>query len=147
MSAVMVLPDGPIGAPLDPGALRGVLEFRGGEEVGPQLARAVTDLIRDAGAGGHELRVRLAYEFGTESVVPLTMPWTLRADPVSEAEQRVLQYLPTHFNYAAIGAQLGITRSTVKTHAKSIFRKLGVHSRGEAVRVAQQLGLVSAYGL
>ena len=38
--------------------------------------------------------------------------------------------------------ELGVSAHTVRTHAKAVFRKLGVHSRAEASRRAVELGLV-----
>ncbi|MEL6616012.1 MAG: LuxR C-terminal-related transcriptional regulator [Bacteroidota bacterium] len=37
---------------------------------------------------------------------------------------------------------MGVSTHTVRTHAKALFRKLGVHSRAEATRRAVELGLV-----
>ncbi len=41
-----------------------------------------------------------------------------------------------------IAAQMYISVNTVKTHLKSIYRKLAANHRGEAVRRARQLGLL-----
>jgi LuxR family maltose regulon positive regulatory protein len=43
---------------------------------------------------------------------------------------------------AEIAAQLIVTVGTVKTHIKSIYGKLGVHSRTQAVARARELGLL-----
>jgi DNA-binding NarL/FixJ family response regulator len=44
----------------------------------------------------------------------------------------------------AIALELGLSPNTVKQHASSIFRKLGVRNRAEAVRRADELGLLAA---
>ena len=64
--------------------------------------------------------------------------------PVSmtPAETRVLLLLPTHRTLAAIGAQLGIGRPTVKTHVEHIYKKLGATNRAEAVTLAEGAGLL-----
>ncbi len=54
---------------------------------------------------------------------------------------RVLRYLPTYLTFAATVDELFVPRNTVKTQAISIYRKLGVSSRGPAVAAAQELGL------
>jgi LuxR family maltose regulon positive regulatory protein len=62
--------------------------------------------------------------------------------PMTPAEMRVLRYLPTHLTFAAIADELFVSRNTVKTQAISIYRKLGVSSRGPAVDAARGLGLL-----
>ena len=73
-----------------------------------------------------------------------TIPLSLTATPMTPAELRVLRYLPTHLTFAAIADELFVSRNTVKTQAISIYRKLGVTSRGPAVDAARQLGLLEA---
>jgi len=46
------------------------------------------------------------------------------------------------FSYAEIASHLGLSRQTVPGHIKSIYRKLEVHTRGEAVFEAVQQGLI-----
>jgi DNA-binding NarL/FixJ family response regulator len=46
------------------------------------------------------------------------------------------------FSFDAVGEVLGISSHTVVTHVKNIYRKLAVHSRGEAVYEAGQMGLL-----
>ena len=43
-----------------------------------------------------------------------------------------------------IARDLGLSPNTVKQHASSIFRKLGVRNRAEAVARADELGLLAA---
>jgi LuxR family maltose regulon positive regulatory protein len=62
---------------------------------------------------------------------------------LSTAELRVLHHLPTNLSLAEIGTRLYVSRYTVKSHCGSIYRKLGVGSRSEAVDVARELGLLS----
>jgi DNA-binding CsgD family transcriptional regulator len=63
---------------------------------------------------------------------------------LSVAERRVLQYLRTHLTLAEIGARLFVSRNTVKSQAISIYRKLGVSCRSEAVRIAVEADLSGA---
>jgi LuxR family transcriptional regulator, maltose regulon positive regulatory protein len=60
---------------------------------------------------------------------------------LTTAELRLLPLLSTHLTFAEIGQRLYISRHTVKTQAISIYRKLGVASRSQAVQRARQLGL------
>ena len=66
------------------------------------------------------------------------------ADPLTPAEMRVLRYLPTYMSFEEIGRDLVVSRTTVKTQAIAVYRKLGVRSRAEAVRKARQQGLLIA---
>jgi len=61
---------------------------------------------------------------------------------LTTAEVRVLQYLPTHLSFPQIAEELVVSRHTVKTQAMSAYRKLGVHTRTEAIERARRAGLL-----
>ena len=63
------------------------------------------------------------------------------AEPLTPAEQRILTLLPTS-TYLQIADTLYISRNTVKTHLRSIYQKLGVASRSEALERAVDLRLL-----
>jgi len=63
------------------------------------------------------------------------------AEPLTAAEQRVLKLLPTS-TYLQMAVTLYISRNTVKTHIRSIYQKLGVTSRSEAIERALDLRLL-----
>jgi LuxR family maltose regulon positive regulatory protein len=63
-------------------------------------------------------------------------------EPLSAREQAVLRYLPTMMSNKEIAGELLVSVNTVKTHLKSIYRKLDAPSRREAVQRARALGLV-----
>ena len=62
-------------------------------------------------------------------------------EPLTAAELRVLKLLPTS-TYPQIAATLYISRNTVKTHLRSIYQKLGVASRSQAIERAADLRLL-----
>ncbi len=68
------------------------------------------------------------------------------SEPLSAAELRVLELLPTHLSLALIGETLHISRSTVKTHVRSIYRKLDVSERASVVARAHRHGLLARGG-
>ena len=79
------------------------------------------------------LRARLAQERG--SSVP-------GASALTAAELRLLPLLSTHLSFPQIAAEMFLSPHTVKSAAKSIYRKLGASSRNEAVTRAHELGLL-----
>jgi LuxR family transcriptional regulator, maltose regulon positive regulatory protein len=112
---------------VDPAGARAALQ----QASGIMLRRpALGDLQAQAGA----LRGRL----GQITDSPPAGPSSLTA-----AELRLLPLLPTHLSFPQIADQLSLSRHTVKTQVTSLYRKLGVSSRREAVDRLVQLGLAS----
>ncbi len=100
----------------------------GGSPVSPVVARSVLRAIRNrmGGAGGN------------------TRPGGASPEnsPLSSRETEILQLLAKGMSFNEIGEILGISPHTVTAHIKKIYRKLAVHSRGEAVYEATQMGLL-----
>jgi LuxR family transcriptional regulator, maltose regulon positive regulatory protein len=67
------------------------------------------------------------------------------ATALTPAELRLLPLLPTHLSVPEIAARLLLSRHTVKTQSTSIYRKLDVSSRGEAVARARDIGLLDEF--
>jgi LuxR family transcriptional regulator, maltose regulon positive regulatory protein len=65
------------------------------------------------------------------------------ASSLTTAELRLLPLLQTHLTFREIGDRLYVSRHTVKTQAISIYRKLGVSSRSEAITRMHELGLLA----
>ena len=61
---------------------------------------------------------------------------------LTSAELRVVALLPTHLSLQEIADRLYLARSTVKTHVASIYDKLGVPGRSEAVELVARFGFV-----
>jgi LuxR family maltose regulon positive regulatory protein len=64
-------------------------------------------------------------------------------EPLSQAEARVLRYLPTSLSVPEIADQLYLSVNTVRTHMRHVYDKLGAHRRHEAVDRARALGLLA----
>jgi LuxR family transcriptional regulator, maltose regulon positive regulatory protein len=69
-------------------------------------------------------------------------PVPLIVEPLSEREHEVLEHVSALESTAEIATEMYISVNTVKTHLKSIYRKLSATHRGEAVRHARQFGLL-----
>jgi LuxR family maltose regulon positive regulatory protein len=63
-------------------------------------------------------------------------------EPLSERELEVLRYLRTRLSKAEIASQLFVSENTIRTHAKSIYRKLGASDRRHAVSRAHDLKIL-----
>ena len=64
-------------------------------------------------------------------------------EPLTQAETRVLRYLPTSLSAPEIASELYLSVNTVKTHMRHLYDKLGTHRRHEAVERARALGLLA----
>jgi LuxR family transcriptional regulator, maltose regulon positive regulatory protein len=112
----------------EPGAARTVLtETEELLELRPQMGSLVED-ARDLGD-------RVAETSGSGGA------WAMS---LTGAELRLLPFLATHLMFPEIASRLFISRNTVKTEAVSIYRKLGVSSRSEAIERAVQVGLLES---
>jgi len=74
---------------------------------------------------------------GADGIAPAEL-----LEALSDRETEVLHYLPTIMSNADIAGELFVSVNTVKTHVKSIYRKLGATRRQDAVRRARQLRLL-----
>jgi LuxR family transcriptional regulator, maltose regulon positive regulatory protein len=64
-------------------------------------------------------------------------------EELSEAELRVLRYLPGNLRAPEIAAELFVSTNTIRTHLRHIYAKLDAHGRAEAVTRARELGLLA----
>ena len=102
----------------------------GGSPVSPVVARSVLRAIRS----------RMGGTSGTASTPARAA--NPENNPLSARETEILQLLAKGMSFNEIGEILGISPHTVTAHIKKIYRKLAVHSRGEAVYEASQMGLL-----
>jgi LuxR family maltose regulon positive regulatory protein len=64
-------------------------------------------------------------------------------EELSQAELRVVRYLPSNLKAPEIASELFVSSNTVRTHLRHIYAKLDAHSRTEAVARARELGLLA----
>jgi LuxR family maltose regulon positive regulatory protein len=100
----------------------------------PELADTHRCLLAPAPAPAHaQLPVRME--------APGQAP-ILVVEPLTEREREVLKLVSGMLNTAEVASEMYISVNTVKTHLKSIYRKLAAAHRSEAVRRARQLQLI-----
>ena len=97
----------------------------------PRLARAYQSLLKPTVLGPSQV---LAPPPG--DAAPLIV------EELSQREREVIQHVSAMMSTAEIAAEMYISVNTVKTHLKSIYRKLSADHRRDAVRRARQLHLV-----
>jgi DNA-binding NarL/FixJ family response regulator len=61
---------------------------------------------------------------------------------LTERQMQILQYLSAGLSNREISVQMSLAEGTVKVHVAAAYQMLRVNSRSEAVRVAEQLGLI-----
>ena len=64
------------------------------------------------------------------------------ASTLTAAELRLLPFLATHLSFREIGEKLFVSANTVRTQAGSVYRKLIVTCRSEAIERAREFGLL-----
>jgi LuxR family maltose regulon positive regulatory protein len=66
----------------------------------------------------------------------------LLAEPLTDREEEVLRLLQGTLSLREIGQELFLSANTIKTHARAIYRKLGVSTRQEAVERGREMGIL-----
>jgi DNA-binding NarL/FixJ family response regulator len=105
---------------------------------------AINEAIMELLAGGSPMSASIArYLLKRIKPAKSEQPAEVESElQLSQREREVLRHIAKGFSYAEISDLLNVSTHTVASHLKSIYRKIGVHSRGEAVFEATQLGLI-----
>ncbi|MDH4425834.1 MAG: response regulator transcription factor [Acidovorax sp.] len=101
----------------------------GGSPISPGIARRVLQRFRTSESGAA----------APSPPLPMQAP---DSNPLTARETDILRLVAKGLSFADIGDVLDISPHTVVAHVKRIYRKLAVHSRGEAVYEAQAIGLL-----
>ncbi len=107
-------------------------------------ARQVLRDAKDILARRPRLGVLTARHLELQDTIARLPAGTVGPSSLTTAELRLLPFLVTHLTFPEIGERLYVSRHTVKTQAMSIYRKLGVSSRSEAVERCRELGLLGS---
>jgi LuxR family maltose regulon positive regulatory protein len=104
----------------------------------------MAELLRHAASRGiaptYVAKLLAAFEVEGLAVSPSNLQPLI--EPLSERELEVLRLLTTHLSSTEIADELVISVNTVRSHIKSIYSKLNVHSRMDAVQRAKELELL-----
>ncbi len=103
--------------------------YNGGAPMSPAVAQKVLALLRTGGSG----HVPKTGSAKLESPIDFNL---------SERELEVLQGLIKGETYTSLAEKFFLSPHTVKTHIKNIYKKLHVHTRAMAVKVALEKKLV-----
>ncbi len=90
----------------------------GGSPLSPQVARQIVALFQKTG------------------------PPQAPAQPLTHQEQRLLSLLSEGYGYGGAAAQMEVSVNTIRNYIRSIYEKLHVHSKSEAVGIAFRQGLL-----
>ncbi|MCB0805855.1 MAG: response regulator transcription factor [Bacteroidales bacterium] len=102
------------------------------KETAPQV---ILHSIREVYNGGSPMSANIARKVVTSFK-------TIDENPLTERETEILRHLCDGSNYTQIAEALFVSKNTVASHIKNIYRKLQVNSRGEVVRKAIKERLV-----
>jgi LuxR family maltose regulon positive regulatory protein len=108
---------------------------------GPGLAAALADALHHHAADDYSDHLAPILE---QAIAAAPAHKVVLSDGVvlSERELTVVKYLATRLTTREIAAELYVSMNTLRTHSKSIYRKLGVQSRAEAAAAARVAGIL-----
>ena len=114
-----------------------ILEMKGGASpISPMIARRVLSKYRS---------MQSAAMLASTVVVPVAMnsdAFAAEKAVLSPREQEVLELISRGFSYSEIADSKNLSVHTIQTHIKSLYGKLEVHSKMEAVLEATRMGLL-----
>jgi LuxR family maltose regulon positive regulatory protein len=109
----------------------------------PNGARTVLTQVHDILQQRPDLGVLSAEAAQLRANVDTMREMTMGASSLTTAELRLLPLLATHLSFRQIGERLYLSQHTVKSQALSVYRKLGVSSRNEAIERAHGFGVLA----
>ena len=119
------------------------LHVRGGHDaVAKDEIDEAAMLIRSCADPGARIMRLLSQARGHAPRPTRGAPGPSGVDELSEGEFRVLRLLASNLTQREIGAELYLSLNTIKSHTRSIFRKLGASTREQAVARARELELM-----
>ena len=114
----------------------------GASPISPMIARRVLDKYRNERSIRSQTPVSRSLS-AHEAAIPEDLNANSRRDLLTPREQDVLTLIARGFSYAEVARLQSMSLGTVQTHIKSLYVKLSVHSKNEAVFEATRMGFLS----
>lgn len=112
-------------------------------DVGDSLIPLLAQLRKDGAAADYVSELLAAFEAESAGGKRATIAAAANdPDLLTRREVEILQLMQASYSNQEIAERLVIALSTVKRHASNIYSKLGVNNRRQAVRKAEELGLL-----
>jgi LuxR family maltose regulon positive regulatory protein len=113
---------------------------------GPPMAHLLYEALSHEIAPEYAQRLLAAFPVGEPEKAEPSQPRESGSEliePLSEREIEVLQLIAQGLSNREVGDRLYLTINTVKAHSRTIYSKLGVNNRTQAVAKARSLGIIS----
>jgi DNA-binding NarL/FixJ family response regulator len=122
----------------------GALGYVHKDAEGTDIVEAIVSLRSGGSPMSPSIARRLLTRVKSEPTSMMTRPAGASAAPaLTPRETEILHLISRGYTYQEVAGLLSIMVSSVQTHIKSMYRKLAVNSRSEAVFEARALGLLS----
>ncbi|MET1037068.1 MAG: LuxR C-terminal-related transcriptional regulator [Aeromicrobium sp.] len=102
----------------------------------------LTELEARLGTYSDGMRAMNARLASVRRLVRADLTTEIRGEPLTGRELDILRLLQGTLSLHEIAAELYLSFNTVKTHTRAVYRKLGVHTRADAVRIGRQRLLI-----
>ena len=112
---------------------------------GPSMAHLLYEALSKGISPNYIQRLLRAFPVDEPEKVISPQPHESNSDliePLSEREIEVLQLISQGLSNREVGERLYLTLNTVKAHSRTIYSKLGVNNRTQAVSKARALGII-----
>ncbi len=105
-------------------------------------ARRLLEAIKEGAAGGAPMSPEIARQVVTTFRASPSPPVAADASSLTPQETLVLQLLADGYSYGTVASRMSISVNTVRTYIRSVYEKLHVHTKSEAVSQALRRGLI-----
>ncbi len=116
---------------------------------GPPMALLLSEMLEIQSKAAKEPMKRVSKHYLRKLLAALenatgnaALPGAKLPEPLSEREREVLALVVAGKTNVQVASELFVAPSTIKTHVKNVYKKLGVHNRPQAVSRARELELI-----